>query len=883
MALINVDYKPTSDPNYLGALKEPSRNDFNGGGKYETLFQGLSQGLTNTVSGVQETIKSFIKDDVNYGVDKLRDAQGVGLDVQTVKDGGTASMSTGNSSTFGGQPGDGSPAVSGDVSPMAGNRPPNQEQVAGDYARVKAAYDQGKISDRNYYAQLEVMNRSLRSRYPGFRDEVDQMVQSITGVVPANALRKAVLNDLQTAQSTSDALTKERQKMLMSNPEYFPADAMQREAAGKPYTMAELYAFKQPKVIAQEQVKDLKAQLELKAASGNATSTDALQAATGVLGHIQNQVMADVSNNQTISGFMKKITDYQAQGKVLQPEEQQQMLSQFQQMKFGTRAALERAMNEPLTPGSKETFATRINDRTKINQLIDAQMQPFEMIEKGLTDNNLGLINLAANSTKAMTNADTKALYERSGYWRAVAAIGSTPGGQEALKALMVRPESGLEAKGIQATLDAFKIWNIAGPNNPHGQAPSWEDQFKELQKAPGGTKASTVKQYVADRVNELTNPALSPELRANAAKIAFSPGNIDFLNKFSAKDGSQSKIFNQLVSPAVTKSMMVLRDSSPEGKQIWDSYSKWSMNNFMGTFKQAADGVNSTPDRPWINVNWNPNSKQFEVTPTPEGIKANSGLPGSAGTNLINLIEGRLNSGTVSAVERMNQGIKAMQPILEANGFKPEDEIKKLVNFNGLKDKNNGFWANIVKVMNGPNVVKGEMDDLFGGSPVNFTQPPGGKSGRLSTEKDPFANILKDTFSNSESGNNYNRLVNDGAGRYSTAPLTNMTIGQVLDFQSGMKAAGYPSSAAGKFQIIKGTLQSLVDEGVVSLKDKYSPENQEKLAEALLERRGLSKFQAGQMSHAEFMKNLGNEWEAIKRFPDVQRKVFEALKGERS
>ena len=119
-------------------------------------------------------------------------------------------------------------------------------------------------------------------------------------------------------------------------------------------------------------------------------------------------------------------------------------------------------------------------------------------------------------------------------------------------------------------------------------------------------------------------------------------------------------------------------------------------------------------------------------------------------------------------------------------------------------------------------------------------------RPGKYSTEKLATADSLKDAFSHAESSNDYNRLVTPASGKYTTAPLTDMTIAQVLQYQNGMRGAGFPSTAAGKFQIIQGTLKSLVDEGVVKLTDKYSPENQEKLAEALLERRGMSDFMAG-------------------------------------
>lgn len=739
------NYGPTSDPNYMGALKEPSRFDFNGGQKYDNLFSGLTEGLKGTVSAADELIKGFIKADIYEGVDKLRGAQGVNTDAKTAAEGGTAGQAP-NATVFRGSPGPdatGGSSGAGGSDPMAANRPPNQEAIATDYAKIKAAYDQGKISDRNYYAQLEVMNRSLRSRYPGYREEVDAMVHSVTGVMPANALRKAILTDLQSAQSNADALTKERQKMLMANPEYFPADAMKREAAGNPYSMAELYSFKQPRVIEQEQVKDAKARLELKAAKGSADSTDALQTANLSLGRITNTILSNASNNDSAAALMKKVTEYQAQGKVLSPEEQQQMTAQFQQLKFKARAAMEAAFNEPLTTGSKMTLRGVINDQGKITQLIDAQMAPFDMIEKGLTDNNLGLINLSLNATKNMQNADLKQAYEKSGYLRAVTAIRAA-GGDELIKQLATRPETGLASEGAKSVLQIFKTLNLTAGQHSQSGTTSWNEQFKDLSTVEGGKKPATIRQFVNDRVSELTDPSVPAALKINAAKIAFSPENVDFLNKFQAKDGTQSKLFAQLVSPAVTKSMMTLRDTSPEGKQVWENYSKWALNNFMGTFKQAADGVNSTPDRPWISVNWNPNAKQFEVTPTEEGIKANSGIPGSAGASLINLIEGRLNSGTTSAVERMNQGIKAIAPILEANGFKVENEVKKLVNFNSLKDKNNGFWSGLVNMMNGPNAIKGDVDGLFGGAPVNFTQPPGGgKAGRLSIEKDPTSDLV--------------------------------------------------------------------------------------------------------------------------------------------
>jgi hypothetical protein len=59
------------------------------------------------------------------------------------------------------------------------------------------------------------------------------------------------------------------------------------------------------------------------------------------------------------------------------------------------------------------------------------------------------------------------------------------------------------------------------------------------------------------------------------------------------------------------------------------------------------------------------------------------------------------------------------------------------------------------------------------------------------------------------ETGNNYNRLVG-GKDTPMEAPVTKMTIAEVMAMQSGMAKRGHNSSALGKYQITLETLQDL-------------------------------------------------------------------------
>jgi len=107
------------------------------------------------------------------------------------------------------------------------------------------------------------------------------------------------------------------------------------------------------------------------------------------------------------------------------------------------------------------------------------------------------------------------------------------------------------------------------------------------------------------------------------------------------------------------------------------------------------------------------------------------------------------------------------------------------------------------------------------------------------------------------EARGNYNILV---GGRIEPR-LSEMTVAEVLNFQSNMRGRGHESSAVGRYQIIKGTLESLVNQGAASPNEKFSPATQDKLAVALLNRRGYQSYLQGKLSADQFADRLAMEW----------------------
>jgi muramidase (phage lysozyme) len=93
--------------------------------------------------------------------------------------------------------------------------------------------------------------------------------------------------------------------------------------------------------------------------------------------------------------------------------------------------------------------------------------------------------------------------------------------------------------------------------------------------------------------------------------------------------------------------------------------------------------------------------------------------------------------------------------------------------------------------------------------------------------------------------------------------PLTQMTIAEVLAWQDRIDPM-YRSEAAGRYQILEDTLRGLYAEAGMTLNSKFDKAGQDRLAIALLRRRGLDKFLHGYLSVNKFCNELAKEWASL-------------------
>lgn len=146
----------------------------------------------------------------------------------------------------------------------------------------------------------------------------------------------------------------------------------------------------------------------------------------------------------------------------------------------------------------------------------------------------------------------------------------------------------------------------------------------------------------------------------------------------------------------------------------------------------------------------------------------------------------------------------------------------------------------------------------------TNPPQLPDDAQARIPVQ--PILSLIGKT-EGTDRGEGYNETLGYGAYTGGKVNLVGMTLDEVDALQTKMlrhKDNSWNSSAVGRYQIVRTTLRSLRKELGLTGTELYDAKMQDRLGMALLERRGLSRWQAGRMSDDAFLNNLAQEWASL-------------------
>ncbi|AZO09715.1 hypothetical protein EJ074_11835 [Mesorhizobium sp. M3A.F.Ca.ET.080.04.2.1] len=146
---------------------------------------------------------------------------------------------------------------------------------------------------------------------------------------------------------------------------------------------------------------------------------------------------------------------------------------------------------------------------------------------------------------------------------------------------------------------------------------------------------------------------------------------------------------------------------------------------------------------------------------------------------------------------------------------------------------------------------------------------PPMLEDGRSSAGNTPVAPLLNliGRTEGTDKGEGYNETLGYGAFTGGKVNLEGMTLDQIDQLQTQMLSHPdnkWNSSAVGRYQIVRTTLRDLRRDLGLSGDEVFDRGMQDRLGMAHLEKRGLSRWQSGQMSDAAFMNELAKEWASL-------------------
>lgn len=141
--------------------------------------------------------------------------------------------------------------------------------------------------------------------------------------------------------------------------------------------------------------------------------------------------------------------------------------------------------------------------------------------------------------------------------------------------------------------------------------------------------------------------------------------------------------------------------------------------------------------------------------------------------------------------------------------------------------------------------------------------------AGQVAATGDPVANGLLDLIASVEGPGGYSQRFGEpeGGSRYD---LTAMTLDEVASLPAN-RVGELRSTASGRYQFLGKTLKSLKRDLGLDGTELFTAELQDRLALALLERRGYRDFLSGEITVEAFADNLAQEWASLPRFTGLR------------
>lgn len=471
--------------------------------------------LGSAVKAVDYDIKESAKQDVQTGVDNLRDAY-----TDSLKAMRNVQISSADGSLL--------PAAD------APDAPPSLQNGIDRVKSIGTAIAQNggsKINDTLYTGALNSLAKTLRSQYPGYRDYIDEQIQSVSGVNPANAFMKNLLEDINRNQENNKTEMNATLSVLRDN-----ANAGFHDKSG--VSAAQVYDGVRKGLIdpskatmwlnsAKKVDYDRKTANDARADRQANDADSAVSAAKDLSSNVAKnlahdwQTMTIGKGTDTMEGIANFIRDNAGTGKITD-ERAMAMGQQLTQLRNASYAARMAEANE----GGKNSIVSHLGgDPTKAKAIIDGQYAVVDLAIQAIYQKDWGAAYSHMNFNKAIAADTTNIMYNAPDtdvrrYNRMVGAINdiSPQFGKDFFQQTLLGGVPQREKEFIKNQ----KMELLTQPDAEQGKLTSIQSTI-DTAKARGVVSPKSYAELIKT-VDEISNPKIGIKQRLSLANGFFEP-----------------------------------------------------------------------------------------------------------------------------------------------------------------------------------------------------------------------------------------------------------------------------------------------------------------------------------------------------------------------
>ena len=774
------------------------------------LFQGLQQGGQAVLTGANAMIKDQIEKEVTGGYDVVSD------------------KFTGRTP----------------FEVLSGREPVRDYET--NIRNLTAAYRSGAVSQAHYYLQLDNMSRQVRSRFPGHRMQVDQIVQNVTGINPANALATEIFRQTQvgtdaatTRMNTiaSAAMTAGRPDIILGlrNGTMSPAQAE--------YLIAETHGVTRSQDAARRQ-------LEIRQAQGQVNETEQERTAITGISRGGAVLMSTVQNSMGMSGeqFVGRIHELSTRaasgGDV--SDEVNALVPVAQQ--FGS-LYMNMVHNELAQPAYTQMGAAARK------RIVDGAQEYVDSIRTALKDKDFGLLTLVQQQNERVLQGDISNITRNSSILRAYRALGKTLGDQSFGALMLSTQGSALRDAASNSIQDIIKLAGTGGP----GETTTLYRSFQNLQGIRDPAQQSNQSRALLEQMKiVLSDKDAKPETVLTFLRNAFGSEPVNLVRFFNNQDSAE-RAYSILADPRVIQNLHTRFGQTQE----YSNYRDFVNNNFQSINAQlVADFQNKVVE-----------SSTATITPDNTGRLVAYGQLAPSEQQMLD----RFNTSLTAYRAFLSQDSTLSPELRDAVISQHLQRIGVDTNVTRTGGAFQNFWRRIT-----------DNFQRFGLNVPEQYQVSRNRARRTDEYLNPDAAAVApvlNTISQFESGlHGYTSFPSQGGATSRDAHnpnLLGMTVEQVMGEQRELlnqqrgSGASNPKSHLGKYQFGREDLNDLVSNPSpeyerlrqrygVSRDMVFDREGQDRLAMMKLQIIGLDSYLAGSMPESEFMRRLAGVWRGI-------------------